>query len=321
MRFKQFIIVSSALILSISTALAGSSFELRSSKVYAEPGDMGVLVPIILTSSDSVGGWGILMSYDTSGGSVSSVQLTDSIQAVDPEGDTLAWFFASWSSHPERRPEYTSFVLNPGGHPDRVWVSGLMDYPTPPVVPPIPPGEDLLLFCVAFDVEDSWDGHDLLFSFQTDSCTDNTLTDPSGYTVWGPDTTSADPSTCPQRPDSLRVIRLTPEVGIGVKTVVEDSEIDEINLRPILEQNSPNPFRHSTIIRYWFPHNTSVKLTIWDVRGALQRVLMNESQPAGRRSIQWDGRDENGSPLPNGIYFYRIETSGYKLSKKLILLR
>jgi hypothetical protein len=36
---------------------------------------------------------------------------------------------------------------------------------------------------------------------------------------------------------------------------------------------------------------------------------------------QWDGKGNNGRPVPAGTYFYSLETSGWKSSKKMTLAR
>ncbi len=200
------------------TNLDAATFELSPRKVYAYPGEEDKIVPLLLTNSDSVAGWEILMEYDNSGGVVSGVSLYDSLQAVDPAGDTLVWFYAPWHGHPESRPEYFSYNLNAGGHENWVRVIGIMDLQGPEdPIPPVAPGEEQLMFGFVFDVNPFWDGQSIVFDFQTTDCSDNTLSDPTGWILWGPDTLSAPPSTCPDRPESLRVIRLTRGSGIEAR--------------------------------------------------------------------------------------------------------
>ncbi|MBI5464767.1 MAG: T9SS type A sorting domain-containing protein, partial [Ignavibacteriales bacterium] len=45
-------------------------------------------------------------------------------------------------------------------------------------------------------------------------------------------------------------------------------------------------------------------------------VLLNERQHAGTKSITFDG-----SGLPSGIYFYRLQTGQTTLVKKMMLMR
>ncbi len=263
----------------LCSSLFSSSFELRPLKVFAEPGDSGVKVPIILSSSDPVEGWLTVMSFDTTAGDVTGVLPADSIQAVDPEGDTLAWFFASWAGRPDWRPDYLTLWRPVHGYSDHVAVQGLMEL-MPHHIPPVPAGDDILLYCLVFDVADSWDFHDVLFSFQTYDCSHNGMMGLGGYGNWGPDTILAAPGTCPERADSFRVIRLTSGVGIGRLLGVEEQDFGRSQPCLILEQNSPNPFSHSTAIHYSLAEEASVSLAVWDVRGTLQRALVDGSRPA-----------------------------------------
>ena len=52
------------------------------------------------------------------------------------------------------------------------------------------------------------------------------------------------------------------------------------------------------------------------------RVLANDSElPAGSHGMKWDGRDDAGRELPSGVYFYRLRTTGYDETRKMVMLR
>jgi flagellar hook assembly protein FlgD len=51
------------------------------------------------------------------------------------------------------------------------------------------------------------------------------------------------------------------------------------------------------------------------------RLLVAESLPAGTHRVSWDGRDDAGRLLPSGVYFYRLETSGLRLTRRLTFLK
>ncbi len=46
---------------------------------------------------------------------------------------------------------------------------------------------------------------------------------------------------------------------------------------------------------------------MYNVLGEKIRTLINNLQAAGRYSVLWDGRDENGKSLSGGVYIYRLE--------------
>jgi len=90
-----------------------------------------------------------------------------------------------------------------------------------------------------------------------------------------------------------------------------------------LKQNYPNPFNPTTIIKYSIPVGTKqalslqpVQLKIYDVLGKKVATLVNQQQKSGNYKIQFDA-----SSLPSGIYFYRIVTSDYSKTMKMMLVK
>ena len=88
-----------------------------------------------------------------------------------------------------------------------------------------------------------------------------------------------------------------------------------------LGQNAPNPFNPSTMIEYVLPSSGQVTLTIYDSRGRRVRELVNQVQSDGIKQVEWDGRDNAGQEVATGVYFYRLETAGETLSRKMTLVR
>ena len=89
-----------------------------------------------------------------------------------------------------------------------------------------------------------------------------------------------------------------------------------------LGQNRPNPFPGGvTLIEYVIPQQMRVTLQVYDVSGRLVRTLVSGSVSAGRNRVTWDGRDNFGSPVASGVYFYRLGNGTESLTRKGILLR
>ncbi len=88
---------------------------------------------------------------------------------------------------------------------------------------------------------------------------------------------------------------------------------------------NPNPCRSQAAIRYSVHTNneqSTACLKIYDASGRLvKRFLRGQSPTSKVQSLQWDGTDENGRNLSNGIYFVILEYGGERLSKKLVLLK
>jgi C1A family cysteine protease len=97
-----------------------------------------------------------------------------------------------------------------------------------------------------------------------------------------------------------------------------------------LNQNHPNPFNLNTHIGYSLSTPGRIKLTIYDLLGRRVRTLSREHQTPGRKSIDWDGTDEEDNTVGSGIYFYRLEaqslgeenrTIHFSETKKMLLLK
>ena len=88
-----------------------------------------------------------------------------------------------------------------------------------------------------------------------------------------------------------------------------------------LLQNYPNPFNPSTTIEFRLPEASQVSLTIYNVLGQQVRALVAGVKPSGTHTIEWDGRDDNGSTVQSGMYFYRLQTPSYTDSRKMTLLK
>ena len=88
-----------------------------------------------------------------------------------------------------------------------------------------------------------------------------------------------------------------------------------------LHPAQPNPFNPSTTIRYDIATPSHVNLSIFDVRGARVATLVDETQPAGVKSIVWSARDDRGQALASGVYLCRLEAGGEHQTLKLVLLK
>ena len=94
--------------------------------------------------------------------------------------------------------------------------------------------------------------------------------------------------------------------------------ISEIDIK-----NFPNPFSTSTTISF----NLAIPITIgkqtriqiYNIKGQLVKQLSINNRQS---SIIWDGKDENGRQLSNGIYFYQLSSGNVESEiRKMILLR
>ena len=88
-----------------------------------------------------------------------------------------------------------------------------------------------------------------------------------------------------------------------------------------LGNNYPNPFNPVTNITYGLPENMRVMITVYDIKGRVVKTLVDSRQSAGHNSILWNGTNDFGAPVSTGLYFYRIQSSNFSQTKKMIFLK
>lgn len=104
-------------------------------------------------------------------------------------------------------------------------------------------------------------------------------------------------------------LSLTENVVSGIRHEYSANEFQ-------LDQNFPNPFNPSTIIRYVLPTASLVKLSILDVLGKEIDVLVDREEAAGVKELSWTPHTSTG------LFFCRIEvTSNEDGSRTVVTTR
>ncbi|MGB2698363.1 MAG: FlgD immunoglobulin-like domain containing protein, partial [Candidatus Zixiibacteriota bacterium] len=109
-----------------------------------------------------------------------------------------------------------------------------------------------------------------------------------------------------------------------VTSIKEDLSDNQVNINVdiiTLYQNYPNPFNLETDIQYRLKEAARINLCIYNIMGQRVRVLADEFQIAGMKSVTWDGKDNSGRTVSSGIYVYKLKTDHYVDSKKMLLLK
>jgi hypothetical protein len=94
-----------------------------------------------------------------------------------------------------------------------------------------------------------------------------------------------------------------------------------IPLAYALYQNYPNPFNPNTVIRFDLPESGPVQLGIYNLLGQQVRVLVQTVMPEGQHALIWDGRDDAGSVVGTGVYYYRLSAGRFTDLKKMLLVK
>jgi hypothetical protein len=88
-----------------------------------------------------------------------------------------------------------------------------------------------------------------------------------------------------------------------------------------LHQNYPNPFNPITFLSYDLPNQAQVTLTVYDLIGREVIQLVNTTQDAGYKSVQWNATDSFGKPVSAGVYLYQIQAGDFVQTRKMVLLK
>ncbi|MBN1542534.1 hypothetical protein JW992_10340 [candidate division KSB1 bacterium] len=112
------------------------------------------------------------------------------------------------------------------------------------------------------------------------------------------------------------------DVSDALFSIVIASAIDPVNGafpgRFVLHQNHPNPFNPVTRIDFELPRSGFVRLSLFDLCGRQLATVVEEWLPGGEHRVPIDAA---ALCLGSGVIFYRLETEGYRETKKMVLVK
>jgi len=83
-----------------------------------------------------------------------------------------------------------------------------------------------------------------------------------------------------------------------------------------LRQNYPNPFNPTTTIPFDLPEGGRIRLSVYDLLGREVAAVADDVLPAGSHSVLF-----SAGQLPSGTYFYRLQSPGGVMTRKMSLVR
>ncbi len=89
-----------------------------------------------------------------------------------------------------------------------------------------------------------------------------------------------------------------------------------------LSRNYFDPGRKETVdVSIYLPRVERVRVRVLNMAGEVVRELADEKAKAGDSKYTWDGRDEAGKVVPNGVYFFSVRAGKNLLSRRVIVLK
>jgi hypothetical protein len=102
----------------------------------------------------------------------------------------------------------------------------------------------------------------------------------------------------------------------------ESGETPEVVLPTSLGAAYPNPFNPSTLIAFHIAESTSVTIEVFDLRGRLVKTLLSrKTMTPGEHGIEWNGCNQDGTPMSSGVYSYRMTYDKGQAVKTMTLLK
>jgi len=83
----------------------------------------------------------------------------------------------------------------------------------------------------------------------------------------------------------------------------------------------PNPMSSTQNYQVSLTQPANLNLSIYDSFGNEVKLIFNGLAEAGDFNLQWNGTDNNGNPVPDGMYFYKLNCDNMVSYNKIILMR
>lgn len=83
---------------------------------------------------------------------------------------------------------------------------------------------------------------------------------------------------------------------------------------PEVKQNFPNPFNPTTTIEFYLPKSSNINLSLIDSIGRVVKTITEGFYSQGNHQVKL-----NASGLASGVYFYKLQSGIFSITKKLIL--
>ena len=118
--------------------------------------------------------------------------------------------------------------------------------------------------------------------------------------------------SCRMRVSDVNCLTIKDESDSNFAIVPGSTSADEIFQVPhkfSLGQNYPNPFNPTTRLSFTVPAHVRVTIKIYTMLGQEIATLVDADEPAGTHNVEWNGTNDKGSVVGNGVYYVRMIAS------------
>ncbi len=130
------------------------------------------------------------------------------------------------------------------------------------------------------------------------------------YLRWTMGTTDGGWRYCGWNIDDVRIMGIE-DVTVGIAEIEPETQASV--------SSYPNPFVSQTSISYELAETMQVSIMIYDLQGRKIRSLADNKQTAGVKTVNWDGTDDSGTKVENGIYVCVLRTGNTVTATKIFV--
>ena len=107
----------------------------------------------------------------------------------------------------------------------------------------------------------------------------------------------------------------------GTLTGFDGHDLSSLNSQEYLE-SYPNPFNNETALKIVVEKDSRISLNIYNMQGELIKTVINDEYfTQGTYEFVWEGENNSGNQIPNGVYFGVLHSAEQTNTLKLIITK
>jgi hypothetical protein len=124
-------------------------------------------------------------------------------------------------------------------------------------------------------------------------------------------------------PDDWNNPRLYGKLILSMEVGAEEKHLPIVKAPAVsfLSQNSPNPFKDVTALRFGLANDCFVSIDVYDAAGRLVKNLVSGEMSRGVHSLTWDGTSQSNNNVPSGTYFLRMAGENTNFVKRMVMVK